>query len=101
MDQKSLLEAVRILEEGTGSLDITLSEKKINSIILYIDLLKKWNARINLTSIHDLDEIIIKHFIDSLTILKFIPLCSRVVDIGSGAGGRTGIPSTLRSMLPR
>lgn len=57
----------------------------------YMDLLIDWNAKINLTSITDKDEIIIKHFIDSITINKYIGKNSKVIDVGTGAGF-PGIP---------
>lgn len=57
----------------------------------YKDLLLEWNEKINLTAITDEDEIILKHFIDSMTILKHIDKNSTIVDVGTGAGF-PGIP---------
>jgi 16S rRNA (guanine527-N7)-methyltransferase len=53
---------------------------------LYMDELLRWNQFINLTAIEKESDIIIKHFIDSLTPLKFIRSNDFVLDIGSGAG---------------
>lgn len=57
----------------------------------YMKLLLEWNEKINLTAITQKDDIIIKHFIDSLSILKYIENNQNVIDIGTGAGF-PGIP---------
>lgn len=57
----------------------------------YKDLLLEWNEKINLTAITEEDDIILKHFIDSMTILKHIDENSSIVDVGTGAGF-PGIP---------
>ncbi len=51
----------------------------------------EWNEKINLTAITEPDEIILKHFIDSFTIEKYIEKSSKVIDVGTGAGF-PGIP---------
>ena len=56
-----------------------------------MNLLISWNQKINLTAITEEKEIIIKHFIDSLTINKYIENYNKIYDIGSGAGF-PGIP---------
>ena len=60
--------------------------EQISRLINYMNLLKEWNEKINLTAIVDDEGIIIKHFIDSLTVEKYIPLNSSVIDVGTGAG---------------
>lgn len=68
-----------------------LSEEQIRKLIRYMELMLEWNEKINLTAITDPSDIILKHFIDSLTILKYIPNGSIVADVGTGAGF-PGIP---------
>ena len=60
-------------------------EKQLN---IYKDLLIEWNEKINLTAITDEKEIMVKHFEDSLSLLKYvdIPKNEKVIDIGTGAG---------------
>lgn len=58
---------------------------------MYMDLLLEWNKRVNLTSITNKDEIVLKHFADSLSISKYVNDYSTVIDIGTG-GGFPGIP---------
>ena len=51
-----------------------------------MNLLIEWNEKINLTAIIEPDDIILKHFVDSLTVLNEIPDNAKVADIGTGAG---------------
>lgn len=68
-----------------------LTENQQEQFYNYMNLLIEWNNKINLTAITEPDEIIIKHFIDSMTILKEIENNSKIVDVGTGAGF-PGIP---------
>ena len=52
----------------------------------YMNLLLEWNEKINLTAITEQDDIILKHFVDSLTINKYIEQGKSVIDMGTGAG---------------
>lgn len=72
-------------------ISLKLSEKQLNQFWDYMNLLLEWNEKINLTAIIEPKEIILKHFIDSLTILKYIDKNKKVIDIGTGAGF-PGIP---------
>jgi len=79
------------LLELVKKINIELSSEKSEKFIKYKDLLKEWNDKINLTAIVDDKEIILKHFVDSLTIEKYISENDSVIDIGTGAGF-PGIP---------
>ena len=72
-------------------IDIDLSNEEIEQFYSYMNLLLEWNEKINLTSITEKNDIILKHFIDSMTILKYIEGNSKVIDVGTGAGF-PGIP---------
>ncbi len=78
----------KLLSEGANKLKIDLSEQQIEELFQYMDLLIQWNKKINLTAIEDKKEIIIKHFIDSMTPLIYdkVSLNSSIIDIGTGAG---------------
>ena len=61
---------------------------------LYLDLLLKWNARTNLTAIRDPEEIVRRHFGESLFAAQHIGPCDSLLDLGSGAGF-PGLPIAL------
>ena len=77
-----------ILVNGIKNFEINLSEEDVNKFIKYKDMLKEWNEKINLTAITESESIAVKHFIDSLSVLKFckIEKNSKLIDIGTGAG---------------
>ena len=67
-------------------LNIKLSEEQVSNFYDYMNLLLEWNGKMNLTSIVEPKEIILKHFIDSLIVFKYIKKDCKVADIGTGAG---------------
>lgn len=68
----------------------------IESYLLYVEELKKWNARINLTALTEDLEIGVKHFLDSLTVAPYLHEAKRVLDIGAEAGF-PGLPLKILS----
>ena len=81
-----------LLRDGLLELGFTFSEDQVNSFMTYLTELKKWNKTYNLTGLKKDEDIIIKHFLDSLLYLKVIPGGEiKVADVGSGAGF-PGIP---------
>jgi len=89
----------KILVEGAKELGFELSERQIEQFLTYLEILRNWNKRMNLTSLKDPREIIITHFLDSLTILKAIDMKEiSAIDIGTGAGF-PGIP--LKILKPQ
>lgn len=79
------------MQEKASKIEITLNEEQIQQFYSYMLMLIEWNEKINLTAITDPEEIILKHFIDSLTIANKIKENSSIIDIGTGAGF-PGIP---------
>ena len=76
---------------SVDALGITLSKMQLKQFYTYMNLLIDWNKKINLTAIVEPNEIILKHFVDSLTILKYISDGTKIIDVGTGAGF-PGIP---------
>ena len=74
------------MQEKSKILGFDFSVEQISKFYKYMNMLIEWNEKINLTAIIEPNEIILKHFIDSLTIYKDIPNKSSVVDVGTGAG---------------
>lgn len=72
-------------------IEILLDEEQIYQFYHYMQLLLAWNEKINLTAIVEPEEIILKHFIDSMTIAKYIKKNAKLIDVGTGAGF-PGIP---------
>lgn len=79
------------LETALSEKNINLSEEKIEQLLKFNSLLMQANEKFNLTRITDEDEIIRKHFLDSLISIDIIPENAKVVDIGAG-GGFPSIP---------
>lgn len=76
-----------ILNKYLKHFNISLNDNQIDQFNKYYDLLIEWNSFMNLTAITDFEEVIIKHFVDSMAIGNFIDLNNKsVIDIGTGAG---------------
>ena len=80
-----------IFLEELKKINLKIEKEEIKKFYEYMKILIEWNEKINLTAIKDEKEIIIKHFIDSLTINKYIGNAESMVDVGTGAGF-PGIP---------
>ncbi len=80
-----------ILIEGAKSFGIHLDEKTCEGFDLYLRELLRWNQKINLTAIRGEKEIVLKHFLDSLSVFPYLSHVSSLLDMGSGAGF-PGIP---------
>jgi 16S rRNA (guanine527-N7)-methyltransferase len=77
-------------EECTKN-NINIENIDIEKFYIYMREILEWNEKVNVTAIKDEKEFIVKHFIDSLTILEYIEDNKKVLDIGTGAGF-PGIP---------
>lgn len=84
------------LKYNAEQINIELTEKQLEKFYNYMNLLIEWNEKINLTAITEPEEIIMKHFIDSLTIKKYINDNLSIIDVGTGAGF-PGIPLNIVS----
>ena len=82
------------MQEKSKDLGVRFSVKQTEQFFEYMNLLIEWNEKMNLTAITEPDEIILKHFIDSITILKELEDGSKLVDVGTGAGF-PGIPLSI------
>lgn len=86
-----LEEFKQIMKENLKYLNINLSEIQLEQFYNYMNILIEWNKVMNLTGIVEPEEIITKHFVDSLTVLDKINENSTIIDVGTGAGF-PGIP---------
>ena len=75
------------LLEGIKKLNIEYTDKKVDNLIKYLELLTEYNSHTNLTALRDEKSIIEKHFLDSLLLQNLIKRESKkAIDIGTGAG---------------
>ena len=72
------------IKQYAKKIEIELTERQIEQFYTYMQLLLEWNQKINLTAITKPEEIVLKHFIDSLTIAKQIQKNVKLVDVGTG-----------------
>ena len=80
-----------ILKEKASNINVLLKDEEIDKFYQYKNLVLEWNEKINLTAITDDMDFIMKHFVDSLTINRYIENGKSIIDIGTGAGF-PGIP---------
>jgi len=82
------MEVNELLKASLNEMGIEVNEKMIHDFCEYSRLLREWNEVMNLTAITDEKEIVLKHFADSISVLKAmdIPYGATALDIGTGAG---------------
>jgi len=75
-------------KSNLDALGITLTEKQIEQFLIYYEMLVEWNEFMNLTAITEYDEVMKKHFIDSISLIKAydVTKSASVIDVGTGAG---------------
>ena len=86
-----------LLKKWCAENEVEISDIQLDQFEAYASLLKEWNEKMNLTAITNDEGIAVKHFIDSITVLRYADIKGRVIDIGTGAGF-PGIP--LKIMKP-
>ena len=82
-----------VFYSGLDKLGISLSEEQINQFLKYYEMLVEKNKVMNLTAITEFEEVVVKHFLDSISIGKYYNMekTDTLIDIGTGAGF-PGIP---------
>src|SRR4028119_1233470 len=80
--------ALRAIIERCG---LRLDPAQYDRLWAYHGMLRAANAELNLTRTHNFENMVLKHYVDSLLVLKFVELPSPLVDLGSGPG-LPGIP---------
>lgn len=75
-------------EKDLERLGIILSERQIEQFLKYYEMLVEWNQMINLTAITEYEDVMKKHFVDSVSLIKAYDVSkeSTVIDVGTGAG---------------
>lgn len=80
--------------ELSKKINIDITDEQLKKFYRYMYLLLEWNEKINLTAITETDEVILKHFIDSMTVFKYLVESKNIIDVGTGAGF-PGIPIAI------
>lgn len=85
--------AGKILQKGAESFGIQLTNQQVDQFFEYYRLLVQWNEFMNLTAITEMEEVMEKHFVDSLALSKAAEVgnIETLIDVGTGAGF-PGIP---------
>jgi 16S rRNA (guanine527-N7)-methyltransferase len=81
-----LVDPMTLLQEGVKVLGLKLSSNTLKQLDLYLSQLQLWNQRVNLTGLKSSQDIVIKHFLDSLAVLPLLEDAPSLADLGSGAG---------------
>jgi 16S rRNA (guanine527-N7)-methyltransferase len=90
----------RKLIGGAALLGVDLGPAIVEALGRYLELLLLWNRRVNLTAVRIPEEIIEKHFVDSLAVLPHVPVAARsLVDVGTGGGFPGAVIALARPTL--
>ncbi|NIB39488.1 16S rRNA (guanine(527)-N(7))-methyltransferase RsmG [Pseudomaricurvus alkylphenolicus] len=84
------------LLKGAAKMDVNLSDQQCDQLLAYLKLFDKWNRTYNLSAIRDIEQMLGRHLLDSLSVVPYIS-GRRLIDVGTG-GGLPGIP--LAIMFP-
>ncbi|MEW5909695.1 MAG: 16S rRNA (guanine(527)-N(7))-methyltransferase RsmG [Thermodesulfobacteriota bacterium] len=91
------MEWKRLLCDGAAAMGVSVGSHEAGLISIYALELMAWNRKMNLTAISDPLEIAVKHFLDSMACIPFLPGIGKILDIGTG-GGFPGIP--VKILIP-
>ena len=82
------MERRKFLINEISKIGVELKDKQVEQFLKYYELLVEWNSFMNLTGITEYEEVVIKHFVDSLSLVKAVNLNENLslIDIGTGAG---------------
>lgn len=88
MSEANYCELRNLLRKGAAEVGAPLGEEQVEKFLLYLEKLREGNKRINLTSTSEGQELILKHFVDSLSCVPLLPPAPgfSLIDVGSGAG---------------
>ncbi len=76
----------KLIIESAREIDIPVSESQADQFAIHAVELEKWSKKMNITAISDPMDVAIKHFVDSITPVRYISPNQRLLDVGSGGG---------------
>ncbi len=74
------------LHRCATQLGLTLTSSQVQQLLAYVIFLDKWNKHYNLSAIRNIEDMLTHHILDSLAVVPYLQDCSRVLDVGTGAG---------------
>ncbi|MHB8069860.1 MAG: 16S rRNA (guanine(527)-N(7))-methyltransferase RsmG [Desulfobaccales bacterium] len=86
MTRSPLLQPMDLLQEGIAVLGLELPPPALDQFRIYLEELQFWNARVNLTGLKTDQDIVSKHFLDSLAVLPYLGDAASLADLGAGPG---------------
>ena len=95
--QPDFAAASRLLAAGAGRLGLSLTPRVQSRFLIYCQELLRWNDKVNLTGLKTAEDIVVKHFLDSLAVWPWVQDLDTLADLGAGAGF-PGLP--LKLVLP-
>ncbi|MBS6396473.1 MAG: 16S rRNA (guanine(527)-N(7))-methyltransferase RsmG [Clostridiales bacterium] len=83
-----MVQKLEYIKEKIGALDLEITDRQAEQFYQYFELLTEWNQFMNLTGITEFEEVVQKHFVDSLSItfIKDMKNVNNLIDVGTGAG---------------
>jgi 16S rRNA (guanine527-N7)-methyltransferase len=85
------------LSDGLMEMNLVLNETQKQQLLAYLFEFEKWNKAYNLSAIRDINEMLVKHLFDSLSLVPWLEnkeIIKRIIDVGTG-GGLPGIPLAI------
>ena len=74
------------LVSGIGKLGIAIGPEAVDLLLVYLEMLRKWNKTYNLTAITQPVQMVTDHLLDALSVLPYLPSSAKLIDIGTGGG---------------
>src|SRR5688572_28163926 len=88
------------LSERAAMAGLTLDDPLRPALLAYYEVLRRWNAKVNLTALTDTDEAIDRLLLEPVAAARYLEQGSRLIDLGSG-GGSPAIPLALALRSPQ
>ncbi|WP_212637987.1 16S rRNA (guanine(527)-N(7))-methyltransferase RsmG [Desulfocicer vacuolatum] len=85
---------MEMIARGAGQMGVRIEKDQLDAMAFHAAELIKWNKKFNITAITDPVGMAVKHFVDSVALIPWVPQGAAVVDLGSG-GGFPGIPLAI------
>lgn len=97
---KPELEAASRLAQGCRELGLGLDDAQLQRLMVYLGELERWNRSYNLTAVRDIEQMVVRHLLDALSVLPHLPEPRCLLDAGSGGGIPGVVLAIVRPQWP-